>query len=297
MNTAAWRSLLVVPIFLVSSVLAANDEKKEPDAPASPAVEQEPIKADSAPDKERIREQEQAAEKERAADKERAVEKERALDKERAADKERAVDKKRAAEKERAEKEARVSEDEKSRAKRREMELRNHNRDRAIAEQKERLQALLEKTRVAAREGWGEDQRHRLTEEIREVEQQLKRLISEEGPRVGHDLPPEFRGQAEKIELASRRLRHVRTAAENLMAAEMPDLAHDLLRKADGMEQDIAAAKQDLMQRMHQQGGERPHGNPEEVRALRQENQTLQRELQEVRQLVEKLRSERQPKE
>ena len=291
MNSVAWRSLLVVPTFLVSSVLSANDEKKEPDAPASPAVEQELIKADSAPDKERIREQEQAAEKERAADKERAMEKERA------ADKERAVEKKRAAEKERAEKEARVSEDEKSRAKRREMELRNHNRDRAIAEQKERLQALLEKTRVAEREGWGEDQRHRLTEEIREVEQQLKRLISEEGPRVGHDLPPEFRGQAEKIELASRRLRHVRTAAENLMAAEMPDLAHDLLRKAEGMEQDIAAAKQELMQRMHQQGGERPHGNPEEVRALRQENQNLQRELQEVRQLVEKLRSERQPKE
>ena len=291
MNTVAWRSLLVVPTFLVSSVLSANDEKKEPDAPAAPAVEQELIKADSAPDKERIREQEQAAEKERAADKERAMEKERA------ADKERAVEKKRAAEKERAEKEARVSEDEKSRAKRREMELRNHNRDRAIAEQKERLQALLEKTRVAEREGWGEDQRHRLTEEIREVEQQLKRLISEEGPRVGHDLPPEFRGQAEKIELASRRLRHVRTAAENLMAAEMPDLAHDLLRKAEGMEQDIAAAKQDLMHRMHQQGGERPHGNPEEVRALRQENQNLQRELQEVRQLVEKLRSERQAKE
>jgi hypothetical protein len=291
MNSVAWRSLLVVPTFLVSSVLSANDEKKEPDAPASPAVEQELIKADSAPDKERIREQEQAAEKERAADKERAMEKERA------ADKERAVEKKRAAEKERAEKEARVSEDEKSRAKRREMELRNHNRDRAIAEQKERLQALLEKTRVAEREGWGEDQRHRLTEEIREVEQQLKRLISEEGPRVGHDLPPEFRGQAEKIELASRRMRHVRTAAENLMAAEMPDLAHDLLRKAEGMERDIAAAKQELMQRMHQQGGERPHGNPEEVRALRQENQNLQRELQEVRQLVEKLRSERQPKE
>jgi hypothetical protein len=291
MNSVAWRSLLVVPTFLVSSVLSANDEKKEPDAPASPAVEQELIKADSAPDKERIREQEQAAEKERTADKERAMEKERA------ADKERAVEKKRAAEKERAEKEARVSEDEKSRAKRREMELRNHNRDRAIAEQKERLQALLEKTRVAEREGWGEDQRHRLTEEIREVEQQLKRLISEEGPRVGHDLPPEFRGQAEKIELASRRMRHVRTAAENLMAAEMPDLAHDLLRKAEGMERDIAAAKQELMQRMHQQGGERPHGNPEEVRALRQENQNLQRELQEVRQLVEKLRSERQPKE
>ena len=291
MNSVAWRSLLVVPTFLVTSVLSANDEKKEPDAPASPAVEQELIKADSAPDKERIREQEQAAEKERTADKERAMEKERA------ADKERAVEKKRAAEKERAEKEARVSEDEKSQAKRRELELRNHNRDRAIAEQKERLQALLEKTRVAAHEGWGEDQRHRLTEEIREVEQQLKRLISEEGPRVGHDLPPEFRGQAEKIELASRRLRHVRTAAENLMAAEMPDLAHDLLRKAEGMEQDIAAAKQELMQRMHQQGGERPHGNPEEVRALRQENQNLQRELQEVRQLVEKLRSERQAKE
>jgi len=279
MNTVAWRSLLVVPTFLVSSVLSANDEKKEPE-PAAPAVEQE-----------------QAAEKERAAEKEKAVERERAIEKERAADKERAIEKKRAAEKERAEKEARVSEDEKSQAKRRELELRNHNRDRAIAEQKERLQALLEKTRVAAREGWGEDQRHHLTEEIREVEQQLKRLISEEGPRVGHDLPPEFRGQAEKIELASRRLRHVRTAAENLMAAEMPDLAHDLLRKAEGMEQDIAAAKQDLMQRMHQQGGERPHGNPEEVRALRQENQNLQRELQEVRQLVEKLRSERQANE
>ncbi len=285
MNTVAWRSLLVVPTFLVSSVLSANDEKKEPE-PAAPAVEQE-----------QAAEKERAAEKEKAVERERAIEKERALEKERAADKERAIEKKRAAEKERAEKEARVSEDEKSQAKRRELELRNHNRDRAIAEQKERLQALLEKTRVAAREGWGEDQRHRLTEEIREVEQQLKRLISEEGPRVGHDLPPEFRGQAEKIELASRRLRHVRTAAENLMAAEMPDLAHDLLRKAEGMEQDIAAAKQDLMQRMHQQGGERPHGNPEEVRALRQENQNLQRELQEVRQLVEKLRSERQAKE
>ena len=99
--------------------------------------------------------------------------------------------------------------------------------------------------------------------------------------------------QAEKIEMASRRVRHVRIAAENLMAADMQDLAHDLMQKADGMERDVVAAKEELMHRMQKHGGERPEGDRGEVQALRNENQRLNAELNELRQMVEKLRNDR----
>jgi predicted nuclease with TOPRIM domain len=76
------------------------------------------------------------------------------------------------------------------------------------------------------------------------------------------------------------------------MAAEMPDIARELLQRAEGMEREVAAAKEELMRRMHGEHGGPKSGPPEEAEALRNENRKLQNELRELRGLVEKLKTE-----
>jgi hypothetical protein len=65
-------------------------------------------------------------------------------------------------------------------------------------------------------------------EQIVATERELVRLVE----RHAHaQLRPDLRARAEKLESASRRIRHVRVAAENLKAAEMHDLARQLLEE------------------------------------------------------------------
>jgi polyhydroxyalkanoate synthesis regulator phasin len=87
------------------------------------------------------------------------------------------------------------------------------------------------------------------------------------------------------LEVASRRIHHLRVAAQNLKMAEAHDLAHDLMEKAESMERDVQEGKKRLaaeMQKAH--GGE--HG-PDVVRELRAEIERLRAEVKELRQKVE----------
>lgn len=174
-------------------------------------------------------------------------------------------------------------------------------RDEELGRMKKELTALREK---AQHPETPDEARAAIKREIQQLEMRLKEASGdrpqvkkgEPGPTKKPELPPELREQAERLEIAARRIKHLRVAAENLMAAEMPDMAHELMKRAEGMEQDIAAGKEALMRRMH---GEqtRPHkGQPEESEALRNENRQLQNELRELRGIVEKLKAEGTPK-
>jgi len=191
-----------------------------------------------------------------------------------------------------AEKKRRMTE-ERSQDKRREQERRGEE----LGRMKQELVALREK---AQHPETPEEARGELKREIQQLEMRLKQGVGEQPPvKKGQpkpgakpELPPELREHAERLEMAGRRIKHVRIAAENLMAAEMPDIAHELLQRAEGMEREVAAAKEELMRRMHgQHGGPKP-GPPKEAEALRNENRKLQNELRELRGLVEKLQTE-----
>ena len=173
-------------------------------------------------------------------------------------------------------------------------------RNEELGRMKQELVALREK---AQHPETPEEARGDLKREIQQLEQRLKQA-SGERPAVKKtdagqlekkpELSPELREQAERLEMAARRVKHVRTAAENLMAAEMPDMAHELMQRAEGMERELAAAKEQLMHRAHAGHGEpRDERGPQrEAEALRNENRALQNELRELRGLVEKLRAE-----
>jgi polyhydroxyalkanoate synthesis regulator phasin len=88
------------------------------------------------------------------------------------------------------------------------------------------------------------------------------------------------------LEAATRRIHHLRVAAQNLKMAEAHELAHEIMKKAESMERDVQERKKRLaaeIQKAH--GGE--HG-PDVVRELRAEIERLRAEVKELRQKVEK---------
>jgi len=202
----------------------------------------------------------------------------------------------------------RARDEEAARDKRRIMEERAQEK-RCDRERREEEPARMKKELMVLREKaqhpeTPEEARGNLKREIQQLEMRLKEVAGqppkskkgEPGPTKKPELPPELREHAEQLEIAGRRVKHLRVAAENLMAAEMPDMAHDLMKRAEGMERDVAAGKEELMRRMHGEHDRPPKGQPEENEALRTENRQLQNELRELRGVVEKLKAEGTPK-
>ena len=148
---------------------------------------------------------------------------------------------------------------------------------------KERLQNLLAEERNLREAKAPEKELAEVREQIAGTERELHTIHAHHAGRG--ELPPEFRAQAEMLEVASRRIHHLRVAAQNLKMAEAHDLAHDLMEKAESMERDVQEGKKRLaaeMQKTH--GGE--HG-PDVLGELRAEIERLRAEVKELRQKVE----------
>lgn len=149
---------------------------------------------------------------------------------------------------------------------------------------KERLNDLMAQAREAEAAG----NRERLADlkpQIAEIQQLLKRISS---ASQAAELPPELRPHAEKLEILARRIRHVMVAAENLAAAEMHDLAHELRQKAEAMERELVAGKEQLMARAQPRKSPKSDDPGRELQSLREENQQLQRKLRELSERLER---------
>ena len=120
-------------------------------------------------------------------------------------------------------------------------------------------------------------------QQIAKTELELHRIHA--GPNEQH---ADFHAQAEKLANASRRIHHMRVAAENLKLAEMHDLAIEVIKKADAMERDVHEAKHRLALKMHENPTHRDEQVPEFVRDLRAEIERLRAEVRELRERVEK---------
>lgn len=152
---------------------------------------------------------------------------------------------------------------------------------------KERLQDLIAKERQMSESGATPDALAGLREMIKKTEQQIE-MIRQRGEgsegMVKRGIPAELQEQAKKIEMAMRRVRHLRVAAENLKMAEMHDMAMELMKKAEAMEQEVVAHKERIASEIGMRGGKaKPEELPAAVRELREENERLRAELNELR--------------
>ncbi len=156
-----------------------------------------------------------------------------------------------------------------------------------IAHLKERLRDLREAREKTGANKAPEQEIHELDAQIFTAEGKLFDLIKR---HQKSEIPPQHREHAEKLEQASRRIRHVRMAAENLKAAEMHDMAHELMNRAEAMEKELHAAKEELAHAMEaSMKAHRPEVG-DEIHQLRNENEHLRSELNELRKAVEELR-------
>jgi DNA repair exonuclease SbcCD ATPase subunit len=156
--------------------------------------------------------------------------------------------------------------------------------DKEVRQLKGRLHDLLAKEQKLKEAKAPEKALAEVREQIAGTERELQTIQAHHAGRV--ELPPEFRDQAEKLEAATRRIHHLRVAAQNLKMAEAHELAHEIMKKAESMERDVQEGKKRLaaeIQKAH--GGE--HG-PDVVRELRAEIERLRAEVKELRQKVEK---------
>ena len=158
--------------------------------------------------------------------------------------------------------------------------------DKEVHHLKERLHDLLAKERKLKEASATEQELAEVREQIAGTERKLRQLHARHGEQG--EIPPAFRAQAEKLEIAGRRIHHLRVAAENLKRAEEQDLAHSLMEKAEAMEREVQLAKERLAAEMHRAPEHQREHGPDVVRELREEIQRLRAEVRELREKVEK---------
>lgn len=167
--------------------------------------------------------------------------------------------------------------------------------ERVAHELKEQLQDVRAALHKAEASGASEDQRHALRQKMAHLERQLAETAEHPARGPEFHVPPQFRPHAEKLEIASRRIHHLRVAAENLMAAEMPDMAHELMKKSEAMEREVVEAKERLAREIQstREPASRERSPEGELQELRVQNERLRQELRELREHVERTREKR----
>lgn len=155
--------------------------------------------------------------------------------------------------------------------------------DNEVRHLKERLQELLAQEKKMREANALEKELAAVREQIAGTERELHMIHAHHAGKG--KVPPHIRVQAEHLEAATRRIHHLRVAAENLKLANAHDLARQLIEQAGTMEREVEEAKKRLaaeVQKAH--GGE--HG-PDVVRELKEEIEWLRAEVKELRQKVE----------
>ena len=155
--------------------------------------------------------------------------------------------------------------------------------DKELRRLKQLLQDLLVKERELKEQAGSEQKLTGVREQIAGTELELKQFHAHHA-----ELLPEFREQEEKLEVANRRIHHLRVAAQNLKLAEEHDLAHKLMGKVDAMERDVQEAKKRLAAELHGAHEHQDEHGPDVVRELKEEIQRLRAEVKELSQKFEK---------
>jgi hypothetical protein len=162
--------------------------------------------------------------------------------------------------------------------------------DSDIPHLKEQLQDLMNAQRASEERNEPEEARVQRGKKIRHLEETLARFAKEPGSKP-FEVPPQFRERAEKLEVAFRRLEHMRVAAENLKAAEMHDMAHEVMERSETMGRELGEAKQALANAIRESMQYRENGSTRELLELREENERLRNEMRELLELQKRRES------
>lgn len=152
-----------------------------------------------------------------------------------------------------------------------------------MAEHRERIQNLAQQREKIQASGGPREEVERLTDVIAAAKQQLQamELKYRDFAAAVHNQRESHPDVRRKLDEAGRRIKHLRVAAENLRAAGADDLAHDLAEKAEALEREARAAKEQLASRTLERR-EQPHAEMGE----------LHQQIRELREAVEQLRAE-----
>jgi hypothetical protein len=145
-----------------------------------------------------------------------------------------------------------------------------------IAELHERLREL--------HSAYNEAKASKSEDRVRELEQKIEQTKLKLAYLGDRRQPGELEGVAKsarikKLELATRRIRHMRMAAENLKAAELHDLAHEVMKKAEGLERDVHVAREEMERATSNKNSD---AMEKELQDLRRENERLRNALNEL---------------
>jgi hypothetical protein len=148
----------------------------------------------------------------------------------------------------------------------------------AAAERREKWRAAeLEKESMKQLEN-----AERMARQTKERENRNPDHMRDHGSKPKNPLVPDkLRPQAEKLEMATQRIHHLRVAAEHLKIAEAHDLAHQLMEKAEAMERDVQEERRRLLEEVLQQ--RRAPEGMEMMQDLRAEVAKLRAEIKELR--------------
>lgn len=155
--------------------------------------------------------------------------------------------------------------------------------DEALRGLGQQLGDLLAKERQMRETKASEGDLAEVRNQIAKTEQELKKVQAIREEQGEHR--PEHHAHAEKLEAASRRVHHMRVAAENLKLADMPELSSQLSEKANATEREIHQARQRMQAESHDA---HPHGDhaTEVVRELREQIERLRAEVKQLREEI-----------
>lgn len=145
-----------------------------------------------------------------------------------------------------------------------------------IAELHERLREL-HSAHNEAKASKSEDRVRELEQKIEQTKQKL--AYPSDRRQLGESEGVAKSARMKKLELATRRIRHMRMAAENLKAAELHDLAHEVMKKAEGLERDVHVAREEMERATSNKNSD---AMEKELQELRRENERLRNALNEL---------------
>jgi hypothetical protein len=154
-----------------------------------------------------------------------------------------------------------------------------------------KLRSLREMFERRQREGASEIDVQRVEKELKATAEKLSALKKE--GRGNQAPPPEMKLQIEKIERASKQVKHIRQAAEHLKMAEIHDMAEKFMARADEMEREIRKAKErmgavETEKREKEMYGKETPAMQDIVRELRAEIEGLRDEVKALKAQLKK---------
>jgi hypothetical protein len=154
-----------------------------------------------------------------------------------------------------------------------------------------KLRSLRQKYDKLQSEGASENEVQTVEKELKATDEKLSALKKE--GRGNQAPPPEMKLQIEKIERASKQVKHIRQAAEHLKRAEIHDMAEKFMARADEMEREIRNAKErmgavETEKREKEMYGKETPAMQDIVRELRAEIEGLRDEVKALKAQLKK---------